>query len=58
MNTQTAHTTTRAYVTRGEERELVYECKGYTNIEELRQACQKYADEHGFTGVDIVITED
>ena len=58
MNTQTATSTTRAYVTRGEERELVYECKGYTNLEELREACQKYADEHGFAGIDIVITED
>jgi hypothetical protein len=58
MNTQTATSTTRAYGCKdGQPDELLYECKGYTNLNELQDKLDEYATQNGYTKTYIEITE-
>ena len=35
--------------------ELIYSCRGYTNLDELRTAAQKYAEENGYKEIKIEV---
>ena len=57
--TQTPTTTTRAYGCKdGQPDELLYECKGYTNLNELQDKLDEYAKANGFSSTYIQIDDD
>ena len=54
--TQTADTITRAYArAQGKPNELLYECRGYTNLQELKEKCDQWAARNGYESILIEI---
>ena len=54
--TQTADTITRAYArAQGKPNELLYECRGYTNLQELKEKCDQWAKANGYESTWIEI---
>lgn len=46
---QTSQTITRAYArAHGKPDELLYECRGYTNLQELKEKCDQWVNANGY----------
>jgi len=52
---QHAGTTTNVHAIKPGKEELIYSCRGYTNLDELRTAAQKYAEENGYKEIKIEV---
>ena len=52
---QHAGTVTTVHAIKDGKEELIYSCRGYTNLDELRTAAQKYAEEHGCQEIKIEV---
>jgi fructose-1-phosphate kinase PfkB-like protein len=55
LKTQHAGTLTNVHVIKPGKEELIYSCRGYTNLEELKEAAKKYAQEHGCEEIKIEV---
>jgi len=52
---QHAGTVTNVHAIKQGKQELIYSCRGYTNLEELKEAATKYAQEHGYEEIKIEV---
>jgi len=52
---QHAETVTTVHVIKPGKEELIYSAQGYTNLEELKEAAQKYAQENGYQEIKIEV---
>ena len=55
LKPQHGGTTTTAHAIKPGKEELIYSCRGYTNLEELKGAAQKYAQENGYQEIKIEV---
>lgn len=55
LKTQHAGTVTNVHVIKDGKEELIYSCRGYTNLDELRTSAQKYAEENGYKEIKIEV---
>ena len=55
LKPQHAGTVTTVHAIKDGKEELIYSCRGYTNLDELRTAAQKYAEQHGCEEIKIKV---
>ena len=52
---QHAGTVTNVHVIKPGKEELIYSCRGYSNLDELKEAAKKYAEQHGYEEIKIEV---
>ena len=55
LKTQHAGTLTNVHVIKQGKKDLIFSAPGYTNLEELKEAATKYAQEHGYEEIKIEV---
>lgn len=55
LKTQHIGTVTNVHAIKDGKEDLIYSCRGYTNLDELRAAAQKYAKENGCQEIRIEV---
>ena len=55
LKPQHGGTTTNVHVIKPGKEELIYSCRGYTNLEELKEAAKNYAEENGYQEIKIEV---